>query len=311
MEFPKNQEFPGSNVIIDGIQYSLVLKRMRGAGIYVNANKDRYLRIGDPAMVAKELGFHRRLLSAGFPVAEIVSDGTSDGMAYWIEESLGDEHMTGRFRKDFERIGSVSDELLETFIRQVVGVSDAQARSCEMRPYDFDRLAVAVGEDGMEEELPDLREDIRAAWDKATARIADLPECLTHGDLTTHNVMERGVIDFGDHFEGPLGYDAVTAITAITWFPNDRSCEFFKTYDLSREQFDRFLERCDAMETPYGTFRLRDRFDDLYFLKALWWSVRNHHNPKLQAWRYGKFREILRAYLAGESLLLACRKEFE
>lgn len=295
-------EGPRPQITIDAIAYNLVLERQRGVGIYANADRSRYLRVGDSALVAKELGFHKRLLEMGFPVAQIIQEGEVDGQKYWIEESLGDGHLSARFRKETETQGEIAEDSFCLWLQQVMAMRNAQARTAEARPYDFDALAHAVGEDGMEDELPDLQEKIRAAWKKARNRIANLPICLTHGDFTSHNTMEHGIIDFGDHFEGPLGYDLVTAITVPFWFPKDHSYEFFQGYNFSPKQIERVFSDCRVLETPQGIFDLNDYFDDLFFLKANWWAVRNHRMPKLQEWRYERFRTVVDRYLAGESL---------
>ncbi|MEK7620256.1 MAG: aminoglycoside phosphotransferase family protein [Patescibacteria group bacterium] len=301
MESPETEQ-TSSQIMIGGVTYDKVLERQRGVGIYTNSDRSLYLRIGDRGLVSEELSFHRRLVELGFPVAKIVKEGEKGGLEYWMEESIGDHHASERFRRDVESFGEISSESFELWLGQVGAMRDAQARTSEIRTYDFDVLAKAVGEDGMEEELPDVREQIHSAWEKAEKRIADLPICLTHGDFTSHNIMERGVIDFGDHFEGPLGYDLVTAITVPFWFPNHQAYEFFQLYNFTEKQIEQYLSECRFLKTPTRTFDLNDYFDDLFFLKANWWAVQNHRMPKLQEWRYKRYRDILERYLAEDSL---------
>lgn len=302
METNQESERIRPALTVNGTDYQLVLERQRGAGIYTNAERSQYLRIGTPEQVAKELGFHKHLLDEGFPVAGILEEGQFEGLSYWVEESLGAEHMSAHFRRDMESSGEISDTTFHLWLRQVMAMRDAQGRSSERRPYDFGALAHFVGEDGMEEELPDLKDSIQAAWEKAKTRTAELPLCLTHGDFTSHNVMERGVIDFGDHFDGPLGYDIVTAITFPFWFPKDQSYEFFQLSNFTMKQIEEFMATCSAVRTSAGSIDLREYFDDLFFLKANWWAVRNHRMPKLQAWRYKRYETVLNLYLSGDSL---------
>jgi len=290
-------------VIIDGTCFTLVLERQRGVGLYADANRSRYLRIGDAAFVLKELGFHKRLERMGFPVAKILREGEYQGDKYWIEESLGDSHFTERFERDVREAGEISDTSFARWLRHVTAFANAQARGSELRAVNLDALARYVGVEGMQEERPELRAAIREGFQKASKRIAEWPTCLTHGDLTSHNILDNGVIDFGDHFEGPLGYDVVTAITVPFWFSPDPSFEIIQRYRFSPGKIETYLNAFRVLETPAGTFTLDDAFDDLFFLKANWWSVKNQQMPKLQEWRYTLFQGILERYLDGESLL--------
>lgn len=289
--------------------FHFVLARERGVQLYANAERSKYLRIGDPELAKKEVDFHKRLIEEGFPVAHILSEGEANGKVYWIEESLGNEIFTDRFTREVVENGKISEATFAIFLQHAKAVHEAQIRSCAIKPYTLDALGGVVEEPEMEAELPDFRDKTRAAWEKAKTRVEHLPICLTHGDFTAHNILEHGVIDFGDHFEGPLGHDMMNVITTPFWFPKDTSFELFGTYDFTEEQIDRFFAACGTSHTPFGTFELRDVFDDLFILKALWWAVRNQANPMLQEWRYERFRDIVSRYLSGESLYEYWRKQ--
>jgi hypothetical protein len=302
MQDHENREIQ-EQIIIDRKGYTLVLERERGVGLYASADRSEYLRIGSKAATAKELGFHKRLLQAGFPVARILKEGEFGETAYWVEESLGFEHLGNMFAQDTSETGEIREDTFQVWLWQVVNLKSAQERTSKMHTYNQADLAIAVGEAGMKEELSEMQPTIRAAWEKAMQNLRDVPQCLTHGDFTPHNTMERGIIDFGDHFEGPLGYDLVTAITVPFWFPEDRSYEFFQKSRFNRAQVEQFFEQCNVLKIPGGTLYLSDIFDDLFWLKGNWWSVKNYRMPKLQEWRYGRYKEITKKYLAGESLL--------
>lgn len=289
-------------LILKGENFSLVHERERGVGLYANADRSQYLRIGTRTSASKELGFHKQLLAEGFPVAQILDEGKYNEMYYWIEESLGDVHLTDQFYEDVQATGEISKRSFDIFLRNAAAMRDAEARISVLRPYDFSDLARAVGEKDMEEELPEFAEKISDAYEKAKEGVKKLPVSLTHGDFTSHNIMERGVIDFGDHFNGPLGFDMVNVIIVPVWFPKSQEYEFFQKYNFTDKQIERFFAECGTSFTPHGTFNLRDSFDDLFFLKANWWAARNHKTPKLQQWRYEFYRKIVDNYLAGQSL---------
>ncbi|MEK7665621.1 MAG: phosphotransferase [Patescibacteria group bacterium] len=302
MRSPEATEEPKNGILINGENFTLVLERERGVGLYANTDRSKYLRIGTSAMVKKELSFHKLLLAENFPVAQILDEGEKDGMNYWIEESLGDTHLTNQFYEDTKATGEVSERRFDVFLGHVASMRDAEARIAVAQPYDFSELARAVGESGMEEELPEFAERIKLAWEKAKQTVEKLPKTLTHGDFNPTNILDRGVIDFGDHFEGPLGFDMVNAITSPIWFPKGPGYEFFQKFDFTDEQIEEFFTKCGTSITANGNFDLRDSFDALFFLKANWWTVRNHKMPKLQEWRYEIYREIVETYLAGQSL---------
>lgn len=290
-------------VLVDDEEFFLVLERRRGVAIYANKPKTKYLRIGTPELVGKELNFHKELLSLGFPVARILAEGEQDEAMYWIEESLGEYHMGTIFKEETRATGSISAATFGTLLAVVQQVHDVQERHIG-GSVDMELLAGGIHYERLIAEMPDDEETMRAAWKKLTQDFVNYPSCLTHGDLTSHNVMPGGVIDFGDHFVGPLGFDIINCITTPFWFPNDPEKNEFghRTYSFTGKQIEEYFARVGMFTTPNGILDLKQHFDPIFILKAWWWTVANHPMPKLQVWRYDVFRTLLRRYLAGESL---------
>lgn len=297
------REIPKDIIVeIDGERFEFFRARRGGVAIYASPGRLKYLRLGDPVLVAKELSFHKKLLARGFPVAPILSGGTIDSADYWIEASLGQEHFGTIFSKDVRDFGKISNASFQAFLEIVVKVHDAQERLIHDCPYDFALLAKSVGFDGMLQELPQETGKLQAAWVKTERALKDHPQSVTHGDFTPHNILPGGVIDFGDHFEGPVGFDMVNVLTTSFWFPKSGT-EYVRESAFTNEQVERFFAAVGTFKTPHGVMRLEDVFDVLFFLKSTWWAVRNDSAPKLQIWRYARYLEVVERYLAGDSLL--------
>lgn len=287
---------------IDGERYALVLERERGVGLYANAGRTQYVRIGTPSMVAKELSFHKELLANGFPVAKIVAEGKLGNREYYIEESLGEKPFGAVFREETETTGKISEVSFLRLVQQVQAMHDAQERHVGP-PVNAESLAASVQFSSLRDELPDAAEAMNAAFAKIAGELATLPSCLTHGDLTAHNILHDGVIDFGDHFRGPVGFDMLTVITTPFWFPkNLPDGEFTRRYSYDDAYLTRLFEAVGRFTIGDRTIDLKKSFDALFLLKAHWWTVRNHKMPNLQQWRYNHFRELVRRYNADESL---------
>lgn len=282
--------------------YHLVLKRRRGARLYTNNDRSKYLRIGQVEMIKNEFNFHRQLLQYGFPVARILSHGIWDGYSYWIEESLGNASLLEIFREDFRNHQTITNDHFTIFLHHAKSTLIAQCQASNIPTPPLHHLAQATSIVDMEAELPSWRGKIQEAWKKAEITLRNIPFCPTHGDFNAANIFEKGIIDFGDHFEGPVGYDIVTAITTPFWFPEDSSFEYVGGYAFSSEHIDTFLHECGTLKTPNGILNLRDIFDALFFIRSNWWSARNHKMPRIQAWRYHLYQEILERYLQGDSL---------
>lgn len=297
------REIPKDLIVeIDGERFEFFRARRGGVAIYASPGRLKYLRLGDPLLVARELTFHKRLLAQDFPVAPILGEGAIGDSAYWVEASLGQEHFGSIFKKEMSESGRISDASFRAFLGVVVNVHDAQERLIHDRPYAFPLLAKSVGFDGMLQELPQETGKLQAAWAKAERALKDHPQSVTHGDFTPHNILPGGVIDFGDHFEGPVGYDIINVLTTSFWFPKEGT-EYVRESAFTNEQVARFFVAVGTFKTPRGVMCLEDVFDVLFFLKSTWWAVRNDSAPKLQIWRYARYLEVVERYLAGDSLL--------
>ncbi len=295
-------------VTINEELFSQVKERRRGVGIYANASRTRYVRMGATQDVRRELAFQKELLQGGFPVAAVLQQGTYGLLAYWIEESLGAAHFGDLFAVDMEHDGVISDLRFDQFLEIVVRFQQAQQKTMRTISLDGENLMQTVYFEELVKELPDAQAKMWDAWHKMTRVLKTLPLCLTHGDFLPNNIMERGVIDLADHFEGPIGFDMVNAITTSYWFPGTMGFEYRRRSSFSESQIDTYLEAVRSYTADQRSWDILDYFDSLFLLRACWWTVRNQDMPLLQEWRYERFLELVDLFLEGTSLYIHWRE---
>lgn len=272
-------------ITIDGIEYRHI-RVQRGASAIYRAD-DRYLRIGPPAVIAEQLSVHRDMERAGYPVAAILATGSYGGLDYFIERSLGEQSFRVRFTEEYGANGSLDEATVSRFIAIAERFLRAQIGTAQAPAPDSYREGTHL--DVMKAELPAYAERIEARFQRSLAATAGLPYVVTHGDFNPSNMYPEGVIDIEDSFRAPLGYDLVTALYTIDWFPDSPEYEYVAQYRFGTPDKERFLAMCDRVLIEHGLPALTPRYDDFAFARAAWMTARMHQWPKIQAWRYQKF----------------------
>ena len=129
-----------------------------------------------------------------------------------------------------------------------------------------------------------------------------MPTVITHGDFNPYNLLEKGIIDFGNNFEGIAGYDTVSNIFQTYFFPNDIGFESQRRYEFTSGQVDRYLDSMNIIFIEYGLPRVSIFLSEFILSRAVWSAVRMQQAPRLQAWRYQNLETLLNGYLAGEDI---------
>ncbi len=289
-------------VTINEELFTQVKERRRGVGIYSNEAHTRYVRMGSAQAVRRELAFQKELLQGGFPVAQILHQGNYGLLSYWIEESLGVAHFGDLFAEDTEDGGAISENHFDQFLKVVVHFQRAQQKTMRTATLEDEALLHVVYFEELVQELPEAQTKMWDAWHKMMRILKTIPLCLTHGDFLPNNIMERGVIDLADHFEGPIGFDMVNAITTSYWFPGTMGFEYRRRSSFSESQIEAYLEAVRTYAIDQQSWDILDYFDALFLLRACWWTVRNQDMPLLQEWRYERFLELIDLFLEGASL---------
>jgi hypothetical protein len=285
------------DIKLDNQIFSYLDDQRNGLRLYVNKNRSQYLRLGNAKIVDKEIALHYQLINEGFPIAKIIKKDKWQNLSYWIEKSLGDKHLTDMFANEYKENGGITEKTFQLFLTIIEEFKTAQLKTLKT-PINWDEVYKRVGFDDILKELPQYKIKLETIWADIYKKLENFPTTYCHGDFTSHNIMPLGVIDHEDHFEGPFGYDLITAITPAYWFPPDQSYgNLARRYQFSSAQKEEFFNRFDVFQYGGKQFNLKDYFSPLFFLRATWWSVRNYKNLKIQEWRYQRYISLLEKYL--------------
>ncbi len=285
---------------IEGKRFEFVKTRTY-TPFYIYKCEDLYLRIGPKEIVESELNFHKNLLEKDFPVARIVSEGVMGERSYYIETSQG-EHLLGNlFADDFKKFEYVREPNFDLLLDISKQFTRAQLKTAK-KEKNYESFYLGIHIDYILEERPDLKDKILQAFEMIKDRTYLMPTVITHGDFNPYNLLEKGIIDFGNNFEGIAGYDTVSNIFQTYFFPNDIGFESQRRYEFTSGQVDRYLDSMNIIFIEYGLPRVSIFLSEFILSRAVWSAVRMQQAPRLQAWRYQNLETLLNGYLAGEDI---------
>jgi len=288
-------------IVINGKTFSHV-KTREYAPVSIYQSEDSFLRIGPKDLVLPELNLHKNLLEFGFPVPTITSEGEKDGKYYYTETSLGETLLGDIFWEDCKKRDFVSDDHFKLLLSLTETFARAQIKTAKSESA-FESFYYGIHMDYILEELPHLKEKIAAAFEKAKNRLSASPTVLTHGDFNAYNFFEKGIIDFGNTFEGPAGYDLVSSIFHTYLFPKGEGFESTRRYEFSTEHRDSYFSLMNDIYAQNSFPKLSDCINDFIFARTMWSAVRMQKYPKVQAWRYRKFETVLENYLSNGDIV--------
>ncbi len=283
--------------------YKLVKVR-RQEPVAVYRGEGVFLRIGEAQIIDEELRMHRNLLAYGFPAAEIITDGEHAGARYVIEKSLGEITLGGLFHDEYKKSGAVSDGSFQKFV--ALAERHARAQCAAAQPKDWRESAYYGWHvDVMIEELPQLRDNTTAMFDRCVKNLAAMPSVISHGDFNAFNQFENGAIDFEHAFHAPLGYDLAVNILQRHMFPVGGDFEAGTTHAFyfTEAQENAYWQAIDKVLSEKKFPQLAGLKDDFFMARMPWSTARMHKLPKLQKWRYQLYEECMKVYLAGGSPL--------
>lgn len=268
--------------------FTFIKNRRNGTKIYSANDGQSFLRFGATDAIDTELRFHKHLIEQGYPVPTIIEEGPWEtNEKYYLETSAGNEKFGVLFRDDTAEHGTISKTMFGDFVFIIQRYLQAQQQS-ETIEQDWESVFIATHFDVLLEEMPNSENQIMAVWEKIKTDLTILPFVLCHGDFNAYNILPGGVIDFETTFNGPQGYDLVSATASIEWFPTEGDFEILAKYSFTSEQKQHLLN----LQPEVSKY-----FDALFLLRSVWSVVRMHRVPKLQAWRYTKFQTLMHEYL--------------
>lgn len=277
------------SIELEGTTFEFV-KSQRDGNSSVYKGPDSYLRIGSADKIHSDLALHKRMESAGFPVAKLIDEGELDGKAYFIESSVGEKTLSNTFAEETETTGAISQESFNQFLNIADQFARAQLRT-KTSDRNFEEFADGIHLDSLCQELPQYAEKIQIRFREIQERTAGLPFVISHGDFNPHNLYAGGAIDLEDSYHAPFGHDLIGGIVSIDYFPDSEEFEYFARYRFSEEQKAKYLEFLDGICDEQSLPKLSDFQSDFEFTRAVWLLVSMHKWPKLQKFRYDKFTE--------------------
>ncbi len=278
-------------IIIDNVEYHLEdIQRSGNSAIY--KDNINYLRIGAPEKIDKDLSFHKKMEAFGFPIAKLRGEGDYQGMRYFIEKSLGDEHFGQILKRETQALGHVSDESFEIFLNILIKFGAAQIKTISS-DQDWESFRNGIHLDIICRELPEYADRIVARYKQSEERLKAFPFGIMHGDFTPFNIYPKGVIDLEDSFVGPLGYDLGSFVEIQNWFPETSDDEFHRVYKFTPEQRAKLISSIDDLYVNAGLAKISDYTEDFNLTKGIWFTVRMQSLPKLQQFRYELIKQLI------------------
>src|SRR4051812_45150761 len=78
--------------------------------VYRSPDGQQILRTGSPEGITQEAEFVREIFRRGFPIPEVTGSGlTEDGLGYFIETSVGEQHFGDTFRDEYAKHGEIQN----------------------------------------------------------------------------------------------------------------------------------------------------------------------------------------------------------
>lgn len=226
--------------------------------------------------------------SAGFSVPHLLSSGTHEDQAFFLETAMGELRLGDAFADDYQKTNAISDSHFDELLSVVRAYAESQFHA-PTPPGSLRGFKPAIHIRTLCRELPHYAEKIETRFAEIMQRLKVFPTVLSHGDFNPQNLFAEGIIDLEHAFQGPWGYDLVTALVHINQFPDAHEYEYVARYRYTDEQKVRYLGLVDAIATSHGLPNISDHVHDFEFCRAVWSSVRMAEHPKLQKWRYDLF----------------------
>ena len=288
-------------LIINNQTFEYIKTRMY-VPVSVYKGEDCFLRIGPKDLISEEISKQKKLIEFGFPIAEILSEGEFENQYYFIEKSLGDEILGDIFWNEMERIGNISSEHFDGFLKITSKFGEAQLNTIQ-NGEEWESFKESILLNYTLEEFPDLKDNLIKAVEKAQIRLRGIPYVISHGDFNAYNLFWDGVIDMEGIFKAPIGYDLVGNIIHTFLFPNEDGLERMRRYTFSTEQIEKYFQTINQLYRDFGVIEPKLIINDLLFLKMIWSAARMGSMPKLQKWRGKLLDKIIKNYLEDKSVI--------
>ena len=294
--------------LVQGKVFSFLKHRLNGGKVFVNRDGSEYLRTATSPEIADEVALTRGLYSRGFPVPEVLATGElEDGMAYYIEKSIGERVFGEIFREETSQHGRVGDEAFDAFVRIIMRYCEAQFDPKNAVPRSRDALARLTELANVMRNnppSPEIRQAFLEAHEQASGRVMSLPWAHVQYDFNPFNVLHGGIIDFEFAGSGPVGYDALTCAHFGRMWPKRRVA-----YVLTDDQIARYVADVDKIAIAKGLPAISSFANEFLVLKAIWSTAKEKasednpgSNPDFWEWRVKMRDWCIGQYVRGEKI---------
>ncbi len=285
---------------VNGENFKLV-KTRAVAPVSIYKSNNSFLRLGKPELITGEISLQKDLLKAGVPVPEILEHGTIGDNVFYIEESIGEHSFTEIFSRDFTEGGQITTRSFTGFLKIIGKFANAQLSTTRINIkknfYD------GIYADTLKRELPSIAGKIDIALGKVEDRLAAFPILFTHGDLNPSNIMQNGVIDFENAFNGYAGYDLATCILHIFLFPKSKRYELYRSYQPNESQINEYMRVIDGIYEKNKLPAPSKHLDDFMIGRVIWSAAGMNKEPLIQEWRFAMLKEVLSKYIDNEPVI--------
>jgi hypothetical protein len=250
--------------------------------VWRSADGELYKRTGADDL-RDEVSFQRRITDLGYPVPEIISSGTDDGVFYAVERSLGDATLHDLALMDVSHDGQISEELISAAAQVSARLLRAQADNPQVPAPWFDKAAF-IG--NVFDENPDFDTPrTRQLVGRAVGRTDSLPSCLGHLDYGLPNMLASGIIDWQHHGPAPLGYDVYPVLELVAFKGGG------KGYRPTAEQRATYLRALDKVSVELLGSAVSEHLGDFllakcFFFLALMRPTDPERRDKHVKWQY-------------------------
>lgn len=248
------------------------------------------MKVGDRKSIEQEVHMYDTIQDFGFPLPKLLEYTIEeDDFCFMKEESLEGNLFADVFTKDCESLWIIDKNHFDSFCLYQKNhlYFQLQTQDKSIAHTLFDKFQDLYEEGQIAHDIIDTLKD------KITKITAKLPVVRNHGDHNPYNIFTDGLIDLEDSFDGPLGYDTISALTQNYWFPVD-GWELNQQHAFTEDQINRYLKYCSRKNLDLLDNNL---FATLFIMRWIFVTVKTIDFPLLYDFRYKRLKVLIDKYL--------------
>lgn len=262
---------------------------------FLYRGENSFLKWGTSEYILKEYRCHKNLERLGFIVPELLSNGKFLNKDFYIERSLGNETFSENFSKDFKKNGVISNKIFKEFLEKMTLYTKIQIATIKKQPYLLDDIFEHIDMDLLEEYVSHKNFDAKKTLTRIQKNLKIFPAVLSHGDLSSDNMLPDGIIDFEHVCNMPIGYDQISILYQTMFLPtyNKDYYEQKRFYYFSKKQREIYIRTIDQLFVSKGLPSLSLHINNFIMLRLIWLTEHTTGQPLLRRWRQKKLIEYI------------------